>query len=142
MTHKKTVPANNVHPLKIADSTKGIRHVFIRDFVTEAFIGAYSHEIEGKQKIRINVDLSVAETTRGHGDELANVVCYDEVISGIRALLKAGHINLVETLAERIADLALLDRRIVSARVRVEKLDAIEEAVSVGVEIERKSGSG
>ena len=142
MTRKKTVPANNVHPLKIADSTQGIRHVFIRDFTTEAFIGAYSHETEGKQKIRINVDLSVAETSGGHGDELANVVCYDEVITGIRTLLNAGHINLVETLAERIADLALLDRRIISARVRVEKLDAIEDAVSVGVEIERKSGSG
>ena len=97
MTSKKTVPLNNVLPLKIADSAKGIRHVFIRDYVTEAYIGAYSHETEGKQKIRVNVDLSVAETQEQHGDELANVVCYDQVISGIRKLLNAGHINLVET---------------------------------------------
>ncbi|TDI61971.1 MAG: dihydroneopterin aldolase [Alphaproteobacteria bacterium] len=141
MTSKKTVPLNNVLPLKIADSAKGIRHVFIRDYVTEAYIGAYSHETEGKQKIRLNIDMSVTETQEGHSDELANVVCYDQVISGIRKLLNAGHINLVETLAERIADLVLQDRRISSARVRVEKLEAVDDVASVGVEIERHSGS-
>ena len=141
MTSKKTVPLNNVLPLKIADSAKGIRHVFIRDYVTEAYIGAYSHETEGKQKIRLNIDMSVTETQDGHSDELANVVCYDHVITGIRKLLNAGHINLVETLAERIADLVLLDRRISSARVRVEKLEAVDDVASVGVEIERHSGS-
>lgn len=142
MTSNKTSPAKNVHPLKIADNAKGIRHVFIRDFVTEANIGAYSHETEGKQRIRINVDMSVSEAGAGHGDELANVVCYDQVITGIRKILAAGHINLVETLAERIADLVLLDRRIISARVRVEKLEAVDQTASVGVEIERNSRSG
>lgn len=141
MTSKKTVPLNNVLPLKIADSAKGIRHVFIRDYVTEAYIGAYSHETEGKQKIRLNIDMSVTETQDGHRDELANVVCYDQVITGIRKLLNAGHINLVETLAEQIADLVLLDRRISSTRVRVEKLEAVDDVASVGVEIERHSGS-
>lgn len=141
MASKKTVPLNNVLPLKIADSAKGIRHVFIRDYVTEAYIGAYSHETEGKQKIRLNIDMSVTETQDGHRDELANVVCYDQVITGIRKLLNAGHINLVETLAERIADLVLLDRRISSTRVRVEKLEAVDDVASVGVEIERHSGS-
>ena len=135
--NKKTIPASNVHPLKIADGGKGIRHVFIRDFVTGANIGAYQHETGTKQKVRINIDMSVAEA--GHGDKLDNVVCYDRVITGIRTILEAGHINLVETLAERIADQVLLDRRITSTRVRVEKLDAVKGAASVGVEIERQN---
>jgi dihydroneopterin aldolase len=141
MKNKKLIPANNVHPLKIADGGRGIRHVFIRDYVTRASIGAYDHETGQNQKIRINVDMSVNEAGDGHGDRLENVVCYDQVIRGVETILGAGHIKLVETLAERIADLVLQDRRITTVRVRVEKLDAVRNAASVGVEIERKSGA-
>ena len=56
---------------------------------------------------------------------------------GIKAIVAAGHINLVETLAERIAALGLADHRVEAARVRVEKLHVVAEAESVGVEIER-----
>jgi len=46
-----------------------------------------------------------------------------------------GHTNLVETLAERIAERCLSDKRIVSVLVRVEKLE--RGPASVGVEIVR-----
>jgi dihydroneopterin aldolase len=46
-------------------------------------------------------------------------------------------INLVETLADRIAAQCLADRRVLSATVRVEKLDVMPDAGAVGVEIER-----
>ena len=141
MKNKKRIPENNLHPLKIADGDRGIRHVFIRDYVTEAFIGAYDHETGNAQKICINIDMSVTEAGDGHGDSLDNVVCYDQVIKGVETILGAGHINLVETLAERVADLVLQDRRISTVRVRIEKLDAVANAASVGVEIERKSGA-
>jgi dihydroneopterin aldolase len=52
-------------------------------------------------------------------------------------LLGAGHVELVEQLADRIARLCLEDPRVRSARVRVEKLDAIADCAAVGVEIER-----
>jgi dihydroneopterin aldolase len=64
-------------------------------------------------------------------------VCYAEVVADIRKLLADGHINLVETLAERIAAQCLDDHRILAAKVRVEKLDIMPEASAVGVEIER-----
>jgi 7,8-dihydroneopterin aldolase/epimerase/oxygenase len=60
------------------------------------------------------------------------------VVEGIRRILGEGHINLVETLAERIAAQCLDDHRIVGAKVRVEKLDVMPEASAVGVEIERQ----
>jgi dihydroneopterin aldolase len=56
----------------------------------------------------------------------------------VRAVIETGHINLVETLAEQIAGLALFDNRVLSARVRVEKLQVMKDAESVGVEIERR----
>ena len=70
-------------------------------------------------------------------DDIANVVSYEDIVTGIEALLGTGHINLVETAAESIAALCLKDRRVVKARVRVEKLDVFDNTASVGVEIER-----
>lgn len=137
MAHQKPIMKNNLHPLKIADAARNIRHVFIRDLVLPASIGAFDHETGKLQKIQINVDLSVDEAGDGHNDSLKNVVCYDKVIGGIKNILAGGHIMLVETLAERIADLVLQDPRVFAARVRVEKLEAAPEATSVGVEIER-----
>lgn len=134
----KQQPATVIEPVQFADARNALRHVFVRDLVLDAHIGVYSHEKAGPQRIRVNVDLAVWEKdVDGIGDQLANVVCYEEVVSGIRSLVGAGHVNLVETLAEQIAALCLEDRRVRVARVRVEKLDVFADAASVGVEIER-----
>jgi 7,8-dihydroneopterin aldolase/epimerase/oxygenase len=123
-------------PYIIADAERGIRHVFIRDLVLEAQIGVWRHE-EGKhQPVRINVDLAV-EDLIDLGDDLAKVVDYGGIDKKIRALIAQGHIRLVETLAERIAAACFEDPRVKTARVRVEKLHALADAESAGVEIER-----
>jgi dihydroneopterin aldolase len=130
--------AHIIAPSQFADARNALRHVFVRDLLLDARIGVHQHEKLGPQRIRINIDLAVREADVGEvGDQLENVVCYEEVVSGIRRLVAAGHVNLVETLAEQIAALCLEDRRVRVARVRVEKLDVFEDADSVGVEIER-----
>jgi 7,8-dihydroneopterin aldolase/epimerase/oxygenase len=55
----------------------------------------------------------------------------------VERICNQGHVNLVETLAENIAAKCLKDKRLQSARVRVEKSDILEDAESVGVEIKR-----
>jgi len=112
------------------------RRLFIRDLMIDASIGIHRHERQGDQRVRINIDLSVRDETPVN-DSIANVISYDDIVAGIKAIVAEGHINLVETLAERIGDFCMADRRVTAARVRVEKLDAIAEAQSVGVEIER-----
>lgn len=114
------------------------RRVFVRDLVLGASIGIYKHEKRTAQPVRINIDLVVDESPVD--DDVRNVVDYQEVIDGVAAILDAGHINLVETLAERIAEMCLGDRRVASTRVRVEKLNVAPEAAAVGVEIERSRG--
>jgi len=128
---------DNVTQLKIANAGEAIRHVFVRDLVLEGEIGVYAHEKDGfRQPMRFNIDLTVREVA--HGDALENVVCYEEIVNKVKGLLTEGHVNLVETLAERIASRCLEDVRVERARVRVEKLAAIPEVASVGVEIERQ----
>jgi len=131
------VHKNNITPLKYADADRSVRHVFVRDLLIESSIGIYDHEKEKQQTIRINIDLCVKEDTTPLNDDYANVVCYEKVVNGIKNIVKAGHVELVETLAEKIANLNMLDPRIMSVRVRIEKLEAIENTTSVGVEIER-----
>lgn len=115
-----------------------MRRVLVRDLVLAAEIGAFRHERGMLQRVRINLELAVPEEDHPVGDDLRNVVCYDEIISGIRALVSGGHVKLVETLAERIARLCLADPRVALARVRVEKLDVYADAEAVGIEIERR----
>ncbi len=130
--------ATVVHPLRIADAGTAIRHVFVRDLTLSCAIGVHSHEKDEPQRVRINLDLAVREGS-DIADDLAKVVCYEGIVSGIRHLVTMGHVNLVETLAERIAEMCLSDERVRIARVRIEKLDVFPDATSVGVEIERFS---
>ncbi|CCG40225.1 dihydroneopterin aldolase [Magnetospirillum molischianum] len=112
--------------------------ILVRDLMLKCSIGIYEHERLAPQRVRINVDMSVLEQAAGPAnDDIANVLSYEDVIEGIRRLLAEGHINLVETLAEKIASLCLEDERVEMARVRVEKPDVYAEAASVGIEIER-----
>jgi dihydroneopterin aldolase len=129
----------------IASSTRALRHVFLRDLVLSASIGIYPHEHAARQRVRINIDLGVEDDgaralsrVRVGRDELSRVVDYEKVANTVRGIVGAGHVRLVETLAERIAEACLVDARVHLARVRVEKLDIFADATSAGVEIERR----
>ena len=133
-------------PFKVAGSDQegrsqdSLRHVFVRDLELSASIGVHKFEKIDKQRIRINLDLSVYEGKLEEiNDQLQHVVCYEQLVAAIRQIVDAGHVNLVETLAEKIAALCLQDHRVLVVRVRVEKLDVFPDAASVGVEIERFS---
>lgn len=113
--------------------------VFVRDLELDASIGVYQHEKERRQRIRVNIDLGVDLPVRGT-DELSDVVSYETVVTSVRDIVAAGHVNLVETLADMIAERCLADRRVRTTRVRVEKLHVFPDAASAGVEIERTAG--
>ncbi len=130
-------PVKSATPLIIADAGGRIRHVFIRDMMVDCSIGIYSFEKEHEQRVRINVDLAVREGENPIDDNIQNVISYEDLAIGIEAIIAEGHVNLVETLAENIAAMCLQQSEVLSARVRVEKLDILETAESVGVEIER-----
>ena len=122
---------------RVADASRAIRHVFIRDFIVACSIGVHSYEKASDQRVRLNLDLAVDESGKPIDDNINNVICYEKLAEGVTEIIGRGHINLVETLAEEIAAMCLVNRRVLSVRVRVEKLDIIKDAQSVGVEIER-----
>ena len=133
---------------RIADSARGLRHVFLRDMVLQASIGVHPPEHEATQRVRINVDLGVEDDgsrplsrSAVGKDELPRVVDYERIANSVRAIVAAGHTRLVETLAERIAEACLTDPRVQPRAGRVEKLDVFPDSASAGVEIERRQGN-
>lgn len=113
------------------------RRVFVRDLRLDASIGIHPGERTRLQPVVINMDLWVRETPEPAALHYPDVVCYEQLVNRTKALLGQGHIDLVETLAERLAALCLADGRVERVRVRVEKPEAIAVAAGVGVEIER-----
>jgi len=116
-----------------------LTRVFVRDLVLDVQIGVNEGEQGRHQRVRFNVDLWVRLPEGGpQRDRLDEVLSYSTVVQGIRDIAASGHINLVETLAERVAQMTLSDARVARVQVRVEKLDVYENA-TVGVEIERRA---
>jgi dihydroneopterin aldolase len=109
--------------------------LIVRDFVLPCQIGVNTEERGVTQKVAFMVEADVAPRPHPARDAIADVPSYDDLIGAIRSIVEGGHINLVETLAERIAERCLKDPRILSVRVRVEKLE--RGPAVVGVEIVR-----
>ena len=103
---------------------------FVRDLVMDALIGVYAHERIKPQRIRLNLDL----------ETIAPGITGEDMAAVVKGLVNQGHVTLIETLAERIAERCLSDARVSWVKVRVEKLDVFPDAASVGVEIERARG--
>jgi 7,8-dihydroneopterin aldolase/epimerase/oxygenase len=122
----------------VASAAAGLRHVFVRDLELEVLIGIYEIEKQKPQRIIVNIDLSVIEGEGPKDDDISHVVSYEIIVKKVETIIGGGHINLVETLCEKIAASCLRDKRVMAARVRVEKPDIIPNARSVGVEIERQ----
>ena len=108
--------------------------VFVRDLVLAMHIGAYGFERGQAQKVRFNVEADVARIAPT-GDDMRDVFSYDVIRDAIGMILERGHIAMVETLAEEIAQIVLRHPRVVNVLVRVEKLEIVDG--SLGVEIKR-----
>ena len=107
--------------------------VFVTGLKVQAEIGVYKHEIGRVQPLVLDVELDVP--TAG-ADRLSETLNYESILEAARAIAGGGHIELVETFAERLAQACLADPRVTQARVRVEKpLALAPDAVAAGVEI-------
>ena len=115
----------------------GLAKIFIRDLDVDALIGIHDHEKETAQPLRINIELGVREGRASITDDISDTVCYEQIVIGVRKIIDAGHIGLLEKLAEKIADFCLATPQVMTVKIRLEKLAAIEGTAGVGVEIIR-----
>ena len=114
--------------------------MFVEDLEIVVSIGVYEHEKRYEQRVLISADLWVRDDYDGVSDRLADVLDYGKVLDDIITLAQSEHVNLNETLAERIARQCLSDERVQRVRVSIAKPDVTRSCRSVGIEIERTRG--
>ena len=117
----------------------GQRCVVIDDLRLRFFVGVHAHEKQARQQVSITIHMYVADAGPTRSDDLADHVSYADVVAKLRERAKSTrHVNLVETLAEEVADMALADSRVESVVVDVRKTEVVPEAKGVGVIIRRR----
>ncbi|CAA2139409.1 dihydroneopterin aldolase [Hyphomicrobium sp. ghe19] len=138
MKDKKPAKADETGSVALKKASADVRElgdsIFVRDYVVDCNVGVYAEEQGVTQKVRFTVEARLDKDVFSVEDEMAEVPSYADIIDMIVALARGGHINLVETFAERIAAQVLADRRVVAVRVVLEKL---ERGPLRGVEIIR-----
>jgi 7,8-dihydroneopterin aldolase/epimerase/oxygenase len=110
--------------------------IFVRDLVLPIAIGVYAEEQGILQNVSFSVEAEVLPHIKAAADDIQSVPSYDDIVKVIHAIVATGHINLTETLAERVAAACLREPRIDRVKVRIEKRD--RGPAAVGVEIVRR----
>lgn len=126
----------NLHTSQASQTELPADRIFLSNYVREFELGAYAEERGVTQRVRFDVTLEVSRNTAHIDDRPARVVSYDDIVGAIEELIAGPRINLLETLAERLARLCLSDPRSHVAHIRIEKLDRIANA-GLGIEISR-----
>jgi 7,8-dihydroneopterin aldolase/epimerase/oxygenase len=126
------------HPEDRAEASAGAAmrdRISLRDHIVEADIGAFQKERGHKQRLRFNVVVEVRPVTEPLEDDVDRILSYDRITESIAAELAAERLNLLETLAERVAERILAEPAAMRVFIRIEKLDIGPYAL--GVEIVR-----
>jgi dihydroneopterin aldolase len=124
-------------PLDRARAAGAVRdRISLRDHVREVEIGAFQQERGVTQRIRFDIVTEVVSDAEAvASDNVDGILSYDTLIEAVDVELAAERLNLLETLAERVAARILLHDRAARTFVRIEKLD--RGPYVLGVEIVR-----
>ncbi|ABG31558.1 dihydroneopterin aldolase [Roseobacter denitrificans] len=128
------------HPSERSEATADttpLDRISLRDHIVEVEIGAFQAERGVTQRICFNVVVEVQPLTGPIDDDVDRILSYDRVTEAIAGALADERLNLLETLAERVAERILLEPQATRAFVRIEKLDRGPGAL--GVEIVRSA---
>ncbi|BDM63580.1 7,8-dihydroneopterin aldolase [Shewanella sp. NFH-SH190041] len=111
--------------------------VLIRGLRIDTVIGIYEWEKQIHQTLEIDLDMGWDNRLPAANDDYRHALCYETVSKRLTALVQAQPIELIETVAEQIADCLLSEFAVPWVRVQVMKPGAVPQAQAVGVEIER-----
>jgi dihydroneopterin aldolase len=109
--------------------------ISLRDHVVDVDIGAFQKERGHRQRVMFNVVVEVRPAPQPLNDDVDRILSYDRITESIAAELAAERLNLLETLAARVAERILAEPQAMRVFVRIEKLDI--GPYKLGVEIVR-----
>ena len=118
----------------------GVDRLAITGLVCHGHHGVFEHERRDGQRFVVDLVLGVDTRPAAESDDLHDTVDYGRLVQSARAAVETDPVDLIETLAQRIADVCLLDGRVEWCRVTVHKPDAPIDATfsDVALTITRK----
>ncbi len=111
--------------------------VFLRGLEVETVIGIWDWEQRIRQLVRIDLELATDTRAGAASDSIDDALDYKEIAKRVIAHVGESRVNLVETLAENIARIVVVDFGVPWMKLSLSKPGAIEGSRDVGVLIER-----
>ena len=111
--------------------------VFIEDLRINTIIGIYDWEREVKQTISLDIEMAADNTKPASTESIDDALNYKAVAKRMIAFTEDSQFQLVETLAERLAEIIRNEFDVPWCRIKLRKLGAVTGSKSVGVIIER-----
>jgi dihydroneopterin aldolase len=111
--------------------------VFLRDLRIDTVIGIYAWERRIRQTVSLDLEMGADIRKAAASDAITDTLNYKAVAKRVISFVQASQFQLVETLAERIAELILAEFQVPWLRLRLNKAGAVRGARDVGVIIER-----
>lgn len=125
-------------PLPSSAGDAALDLVFIEGFVGQTVIGIHDSELHRPQPVRIDLVAGTARSRACRSDHIADTIDYGEVREALRTLLATHKLQLLEALAETVAQLLLDDFGAEWVRVAIAKPRKFDDVEAVGVVIERR----
>jgi len=111
--------------------------VFLRGLRIETVIGIYDWEREMKQTVILDLEMSADIARAAVNDRIEDALDYKAVSKRLKQFVSESRLGLVETLAERCAQIIRDEFGVRWVRLSLNKIGAVSDATDVGVTIER-----
>ena len=111
--------------------------IFLRELKIDTLIGVYEWEKRVPQTLQIDLEIALPSSLACQTDNIKDALNYADIVRDIQKALASRHYNLLEALAESIAQILIDDFKAPWVKVSVAKLQAIRGSRMVGVCIER-----
>jgi dihydroneopterin aldolase len=113
--------------------------IFLSALSVECIVGIWEWERRVKQTVIIDLEMAADIRRAAATDRIEDTIDYKKVSKRLLAFVGDSQFHLVETLAERIAQVVVLEFGVEWVKVRLNKQGAIRGARDVGIEVERRS---
>ena len=133
----KTNNVITVFEKKISNDT--VKKIVIKDLILKKIFGFYPNEKTKPQRLKFNIKLELVKNLKFNDQDLQTILDYDEIINIINNILDK-KINFLETLADQIIEKIFQNSKITAIELKIEKLDILKNAVSAGIEINKRKG--
>ena len=116
---------------------KSKRQVIIKNLIISMFIGIHDFEKRKKQRVKFNITITTDSKIEPNKKELSTILDYEKVIKNLTLLVGKKHYDLLEELSESIFEIIFNNKLVKKVNLKLEKLDIIKNAESVGIEVSK-----